>query len=102
MLSNQVIAERLDPGYYHVHLSHLTLVSSNLSLRNRPDPSEYHIDGDGHDSDDPDGLGVVLGMVSKDDREDDTAKVTTSTSETRDDTWDYISRAAYKSVSRGD
>lgn len=48
---------------------------ANLSPGDRSDPAERHIDGDGHDADDPKHLVVVLAMVPEDDGEDDAAEV---------------------------
>lgn len=48
---------------------------TNLTLGNRPDPTERQIDGDGDDADDPERLGVVLTQNAEDDGKDDTAEV---------------------------
>ena len=71
-------------SYTHVKSSQLPqtsiyLVTSDLTLGNRPDPAKREVDNDGNDANDPEHLAVVFAAVPEDDGKDDTTKVTGST-----------------------
>jgi hypothetical protein len=70
---------------YHDTSSHI-LVTSDLSFRDRSDPTQSQVDTDGYYTNDPENLGVVGTIVSENDGEDNTTKIAGSSSASRDDT----------------
>ena len=63
-----------------------TLSATDLTFWNWPNPAYSKVDGDGDDTNDPEGLCVVGAVVAENDGKDDTTKVTHGTGEARDDT----------------
>ena len=72
--------------FYHDSTALKLLPSTNLALGNRLDPADCQVDGDGHNTNDPQGLVPGGVVVPEHNGEDDTTKVTTGTGEARDDT----------------
>lgn len=62
------------------------LATTNLSLRNWVDPRHSQVNANGHNTNNPEGLPIILTLVSEDNSKDDTTKVSASTGDTRDDT----------------
>lgn len=63
-----------------------SLAAANLASRNGLDPGGEQVDGNGDDTDDPEGLGVVDALVTEDDGKDDATKVTGGAGHAGDDT----------------
>lgn len=61
------------------------LSATDLSLRDRPDPTHSNVDSNGHRANDVEGLGVVLAALPEDDGEDDATKVARSAGHTGHD-----------------
>lgn len=62
------------------------LTATDLSLADRRDPAYQKVDTNGHDTNNPEDLAIVCAVVAEDDSEDNAAEVTSSTSDTRNDT----------------
>ena len=58
---------------------------TNLPLRNRSYPAHRQIDRNGHQSNNPDGLFIILALVPEDDGEDDPPQIANAPRAARDD-----------------
>ena len=70
---------------YHDISSHI-LLTSDLSFRDRSDPTQCQVDTDGYYTNDPENFGVVGAIISENDGEDNTTKIASSSSASRDNT----------------
>jgi hypothetical protein len=61
-------------------------MATDLSLVDRRDPAYQKVDANGHYTDYPEDLAIVGAVVAEDDSKDNAAEITSSTSDTRDDT----------------
>ena len=67
------------------NISH-NLATTDLALRNRPDPRQAKVERNNHAAHDPEHTGILSRVVAEDDGKDDTTEVTSRANNTRQDT----------------